>query len=145
MNERSRILDLLAKGKITVDEAERLLDAVRTESPDAAEPAVAMASGEAAGGPPKGKPRFLRVKVDGNDGEKVNVRVPLGLLRAGLKLKSLLPEKARTQFKVQTDSGVHFNLDDLDGKPIDEIVQVLQELSIDVDGKNGETVKIFCE
>jgi hypothetical protein len=141
MNERTRILDLLASGKITVDEAERLLQAVSAE----AAAHEARSSDDDASALPKGSARFLRVKIDSQDGEKVNIRVPLALLKAGLKLKKLLPTKAQANIKFRTDSGVDFDLDDLAGKPVDEIVEILRELSIDIDGKDGETVKVFCE
>jgi len=158
MNERTRILDLLSAGKITVDEAERLLEAIRDEQREAAaqtppesgrrvQRAVAILGsgddGPAAG--KGGKPRFLRIHVVENGGDKVNIRIPLGLLKAGLKLKGLMPESARAKMDVALqEKGVHFNLSDLEGKSLDEIVEVLHEMSIDVDG-DKETVRIFCE
>src|SRR5580658_5241258 len=86
MNEdRRKILEMLASGKITADEAERLLAAMENG------PAAPTAT-------PGRKPQFLRVQVEdeGRKGPvKVNVRVPMQLLRAGVKLASLIPPEAR--------------------------------------------------
>jgi hypothetical protein len=149
MQERTRILELLAEGRLTVDEAERLLEAVKQEERPApgppappAPPVPPSPDGTAGTG---SKPRFLCILVNKKDGETVNVRVPLGLLRAGLKLKGLLPEAAQAKVDVaMKEKGMHFNINDLDNKSLDEIVQTLQELSIDVNG-GDETVRICCE
>ncbi len=68
-NERARILDLLREGKITVEEAEQLLDA------------LGAAGGEAAGGGTSAgpsKPRHLHVRVTNiKSGQvKTNIRIP---------------------------------------------------------------------
>jgi hypothetical protein len=74
MNEqRKDILDMLAEGKITAEEAEQLIAALERDQPPAANVDAR----------PKGKAKYLRVVVDTLDnGEKgrVNVRVPLQLL-----------------------------------------------------------------
>jgi polyhydroxyalkanoate synthesis regulator phasin len=85
MNEQRRqILEMLAEGKITADEADRLIDALNRESPT-----VTMVD-------TRPKPRYLRVLVHaeeaGKDGpSSINVRVPLQLLRAGVRLTALIP------------------------------------------------------
>ncbi len=92
MNEqRHQVLQMLAEGKITADEAERLIDALAREQPESPR-------GAAPG--PKPRPKYLRVVVssdDTADGEgpgRINIRVPLQLLRAGVRLTSLLPPQA---------------------------------------------------
>ena len=85
MNEqRKDILEMLAQGKITPEEAEQLIAALERDLPPAA------ASSEAR---PKGRPKYLRLMVDTNEnGEpgRVNARVPLHLLRAGVQLAALI-------------------------------------------------------
>jgi hypothetical protein len=108
MNEdRRKILEMLATGKITADEADRLLAAMETG------PADSSAAGAAASGP-KRKPQFLRVLVEdeGRKGPvKVNVRVPMQLLRAGVRLASLIPPEARDRVNSQLRrEGVPFDL-----------------------------------
>ena len=83
-DERIRILRLVAEGKATPEEAERLLSAVGKE---VSVPAA------------KGTPRYLRVTVNSSDGDKVNIRVPLALVRAGMKFSALVPREAREQME----------------------------------------------
>ena len=69
MNEHRReILQMLSEGKISADEAERLLAALDKERP-ASEEASAQK-----------RPKYLRVAVENEDDTKVNVRVPTGVL-----------------------------------------------------------------
>lgn len=143
--ERRQILAMLAEKKITVDEAERLLNALgepdeRRESPTDAPPV--------AGEEKKKNPKFLCVQVlpknrEGKRGEKVNIKVPLFLLKTGLKLKGVLPEEVSEKIKAKLgDKGI--DLTGLDEKSFDELVQGLTELSIDVDDED-EQVRICCE
>ena len=88
MNEdRKRILAMLAERKITADEAERLLDAMGRE------PAPRVGSAPTNGA--SSLPKYFRVEVNANEpGDtptKVNVRVPMQLLRAGVRLGALIP------------------------------------------------------
>jgi hypothetical protein len=137
-NERARILKMLAEGKISVDEAGELLDALSTATA-AAETPVAAATG---------KPKYLRVQVDpGNRAgkEKVNIRVPLQLIRAGAKLTSIIPGEAREKVnRALREKGVEVDLNDLSSGGMDGIIEALTELSIDVDD-GDEKVRIFCE
>jgi hypothetical protein len=135
--DRRRILEMLAQGKITAEEAEGLLDA------------VGAAPGGQVGASPmaKAKPRYLRVVVD-DDGDRVNIRVPLQLLRAGVKLKGLIPSDA--QAKVNTalnEKGIQFDLADLSPETLDELIDSLGELTVDVEeaGSAGAKVRVFCE
>lgn len=137
--ERKGVLDMLAEGKITVDEAERLITALERDQP-------AVASGTEVR--PKGKAKYLRFMVDTlEDGErtKVNIRVPLQLLRAGVKLAALIPpvavEKVNTEL---TKAGVPFDLGQLKPEQLEEFVDHLDDLTFDVD-QPDTTLRIFCE
>ncbi len=78
--------------------------------------------------------------MDSSDGDKVNIRVPLALVRTGIKLTSMLPEHASEKIK---DHGIDLSqLSDLQG---DELLKALEELTVDVDSSDGDTVRIFCE
>jgi len=92
-NQR-RILEMLDKKKISIDEAERLL--ALTESPARSEAGASNIAQVS-----KSKPKYIRVVVepDAEAGveakpERVNIRVPLGIIRAGMKLRSLMPSDA---------------------------------------------------
>jgi hypothetical protein len=138
-SERKQVLELLAEGKVTVDEAERLLAAVETQ---AAEEETVGANG-------KRKPKFLHVKVKSEPGanrrhENVNIRIPLVLLRAGVKLVSLLPDSAKSEVTTKlADHGIALDVNKLDAQKLQALVDALAESSIDVD-TDTEKVQIYC-
>jgi hypothetical protein len=80
------------------------------------------------------------VLVDSSKGDKVNIRVPLSLVRAGIKLKAVMPEHARQQL---SEKGI--DLSNLGGLEGEELLQALRELNVDVDAADGDKVRIFCE
>lgn len=132
--ERAKILQMVADGKITPEEAEKLLSRLE---PSAAQTALET-SGEGADRSKSRPLKYLRVVVDGKD--KVNVRVPIGLIRTGIKLTTLMPPRASERLAEQ---GIDLSqLKDLDGE---ELMDALRELSVDVDSGNGDTVHVFCE
>lgn len=135
--ERRQVLEMLAQGKITAEDAERLLDKLnRPGGESSAEEGGAKAGGAAS----PGRCRFLRVVVNSEDGDKVNIRVPLSLVRAGIKLRAVMPEQAREKLEAKGVDLSHLGC--LEG---DELVNALRELNVDVDSAGGETVRIFCE
>jgi polyhydroxyalkanoate synthesis regulator phasin len=145
MNEhRRQILDMLAGGKITADEAERLLSALDRE------PASTAANG-AGEGKPKTKPRYLRVLVQANEDSKdpvrANIRVPMQLLRAGVRLASLIPVQARNHVNdALREQGIQADINQIRPENLEELVDQLDELTVDVDQKNtGTKVRVYCE
>jgi hypothetical protein len=148
MNEhRRQILEMLSQGKISADEAERLISAV--EQP-AARPLDADST--PAG---KARPKYLRVQVDseddgGHDGPtKVNVRVPMQLLRAGVKLAGLIPRQALDRANQAIhEQGIPFDLSQIKPENLEELVDQLSDLTVDVDQKDQRAkvkVRVFCE
>lgn len=156
MNEnRRQILEMLAAGKITADEAERLLAAL---DPDRAAGggAGSQANGSGTKSPAvKGRPKYLRVLVQadetmtGNKGlTTVNVRVPMQLLRAGVRLAALIPQQAHNQLDQALSShGVPLTLSQIKPENLEELIDHLEDLTVDVDGKDGNAtkVRVFCE
>jgi hypothetical protein len=150
MNEhRRQVLQMLAEGKISADEAERLIAAMETPASVSAD----AASGSAG----KARPKYLRVLVDAEEGSigshegptKVNVRVPMQLLRAGVRLAGLIPAQAlhRANDAMQ-EKGVPIDLSQIKPENLEELVEQLNDLTVDVDQKeNGSKVKVrvFCE
>jgi hypothetical protein len=139
MNEdRRKILEMLATGKITADEADRLLAALEKPAADAQSTAE----------PPRPKPRYVRVLVE-DEGHKgpvrVNLRVPMQLLRAGVKLASLIPPEARDRVNGHLRrEGIPFDLSQVTAENLEEIVDQLDELTLDINEHNT-TVRMFCE
>ncbi|MCU0236500.1 MAG: hypothetical protein MUC72_05380 [Acidobacteria bacterium] len=133
--EKRKILEMLADKKITVDDAEKLLAAV-SEAPQTA-----------AGGGAK-VPKYLRVLVEpapGNtEGDRVNVRVPLNLVRAGLKFASFIPPQVQEKVNAELkEKGVPFDLSRFDPRDVEALLVHLNDLTVEVEGK--ENVRVFCE
>lgn len=105
---RKKILEMLARNEIRVEEAERLLSVLEPErsKPESAPGAAAA----------KPRPKYLRVAVrpgpeheHDDDAERINVRVPMSLIRSGIKLTSLIPDEARDRVNdALHEKGMHF-------------------------------------
>jgi hypothetical protein len=142
-NDRRSVLQMLADGKINADEAERLLGAMEGAGP-APRPLEGAATGHN-----KPAPKYLRVSVDATDpGEgptKVNIRVPMALLRAGVRLTSLIPPAARDQVNEQlSKNGVPFDIGQLKPENLEDLIAHLDDLTVDVDAQDAK-VRIYCE
>ena len=143
-DDRRSILDMLAAGTINADEAERLLAAL--DRAPAAAPPVAEPGYPAN----RAKARYLRVSVDTDEEDaggptKVNIRVPMQLLRAGVRLSSLIPPKARDEVNAaMAKEGIPFDINQLKPENLEELVDHLAELTVDVDQEKTK-VRIFCE
>ena len=135
--DRRRILDMLAQGKITVAETEQLLNAVGTAPAESAAPPAV-----------KTKPRYLRVLVDDDskgENTRVNIRVPLQLIRAGVKFSALMPKDAQDKVSdAMEKKGMHFDLSQLSPESVDALVEGLGDLTVNVD-EDKTKVRIFCE
>ena len=143
MNEnRRQILEMLAAGRITADEAERLMSALDKEP--AAGPPANDASPR-----PKSKPKYLRVVVEGyrkDHPSQVNVRVPLQLLRAGVKLASLIPAPAQREVNLALGRhGMSVDLSQIKPENLDELIDQLSDLTVDVNDQSKTKVRLFCE
>ena len=134
--ERKKVLEMLADGKISADEAERLLDALGNKSTEASPQAALTKTLD-------DLPQYLFVKVDSDDGDKVNIRVPLKLVKAGIKLKALLPREAQDKINIKlNEKGI--NLEDFEADNFKDILDALTEFEINVDEKKGDKVRIYC-
>jgi hypothetical protein len=130
--ERKRILEMLSEGKITAEDAERLLDKIETGPAASTKPPREPGK--------KCKIRWLLVHVDGNDGDKVNVRVPISLIRTGIKLGAILPSGASERIRA---SGIDLN--DLTKLADEELMEALADLQVDVNSEDGDVVRVYCE
>jgi hypothetical protein len=141
--DRIRILNMLAEGKITAGEAERLLDAIGTHA------GAAAAAGPAITGDPgpliEALPKYLYVKVNAANGDNVDVKIPIALVRSGLKLTSLIPPQAMDQINdSMSDHGMSVDFNNLKPEDIDELVEALREMEVNVDATNGDKVRVYC-
>ncbi len=138
MNEEKRkVLEMLSQGKITVEEAEKLLAAVGAET---AEPEASAS----------GKPswKYLRVQVEpgpGNaHGDRVNIRVPFKLIRAGLKFAAFIPQNVHGKVnEALKEKGMNVDLAKITPQDLEDLVSNLNDMTVEVDGE--DKVRIFCE
>ena len=151
MNEnRRQILDLLAAGKVTADEAERLIAALEDSPTPANGTRAADAQPQV-----KVKAKYLRVLVEADESmtglkgqTTVNVRVPMQLLRAGVRLASLIPAQAHQQLDdAFSRHGVPLTLSQIKPENLEELIDHLEDLTVDVNGAEGNAtkVRVFCE
>jgi len=149
---RRQILEMLAGGKITADEAERLLAAL-DPTPSTVEFSGTTKGSD--GATVKTRAKYLRVLVEADEsmtGMKgnttVNVRVPMQLLRAGVRLASLIPQQAHDQLdEALSKHGVPITLSQIRPENLEELIDYLEDLTVDVNGSDGNMtkVKVFCE
>ena len=134
MSEETRkVLDMLANGRVSVQEAEQLLQAV-------AAPSVTVDD-------QKVEPRYFRILVnkparEGKKAEAVNIRVPMTVVRGGLRLGALVPGMLGKK-KIQLDNGTELDLSKVTYTDLEAMIKDIGELTVDVDG--DAQVRIRCE
>jgi hypothetical protein len=131
-NTRKDILDLLAKGKITADEAADMLSALTAPTPPAAPATPEPPKPPAAPEPPdyplatkNGKRKWFRIRIrDLESGKnKVSVNIPMGMLNVGFKIANrFAPEldgldwKELQEMMVHAESGLLVDVQDEDSR-----------------------------
>ena len=143
IENRRKVLDMLAEKKVSVEEAERLLTLVDEPAADGRGGPLAAA---------RGKPKFLHVVVEpvagsnGTDGhERVNVRVPVALIKAGMKLTALIPMFAAAGMsEALKEKGIDVDVANLQGEDLERLVDALQDLEVDV-STGSQSVRIYVE
>ena len=137
---RRQILEMLAAGRINADEADRLIGALQGGQ-----------AGDATSVPAQPAPKYLRVIVDSNEKDDgpvhINVRVPLMLLRAGVRLASLIPPSAQAEVnRALREQGINVDVSQIKPANINEIIEQLRDLTVDIDHKSDDVkIKIFAE
>jgi hypothetical protein len=143
---RRQVLEMLAQGKITADEAERLIAALEHEQSGSAAPSSAEVL------PNRRRPKYMRILVEAADKyresgnpTKVNIRVPMALIRAGVRLGGLIPPEAREKANAAMRAkGMTFDLNEIRPENLEEIIEQLDDLEVNVDEDKAK-VRIFCE
>lgn len=131
--KRREILQMLAKGSISADEASELLGQLKNEpatvppAPEAPEPPQVPEPPAA----PRGKPRWLNVRVTdaATQRDKVSVRIPLSLARVGLRMGAKFAPEIE---QIEWDDV----LSELSVTDVGTLVEVQDE-------EDGEHVKIY--
>ena len=141
---RRRVLDMLAEGKIGVEEAERLLASMERSGAK-----LRPSHAEDSRGP---APKYLRVTVEPNPDagpdagqQRVNVRVPMALIRAGVKLTALIPSVAAAGLnQALREQGIDLDLRNLKVEDLEQLVDTMRDLEVDI--QDGEqSVRVYVE
>lgn len=147
--DRKRILGMLAEGKITADEADLLLSSLDQSAEETPAKASATSTPSPSADWPTGPapagttPKFMYVKITGKD--TVDVKVPLALLRTGLKLTSLIPPQAMDQINESMgERGMSFDLNNIKPEDIEDIIESLREMEVNIVSADGDNVRVFC-
>ena len=134
MSEETRqVLEMLSAGKVSVLEAEQLLQAVKVPGQTVDDKKV--------------EPRYFRILVnkparEGKKAEAVNIRVPMTVIRGGLRLGALFPGMLGKK-KIQLDNGTELDLSKVTYTDLEAMIKDIGELTVDVDG--DAQVRIRCE
>jgi hypothetical protein len=139
---KKKILEMLAQNKISADEAYRLLNAIDSGEEVKKEGATM-----------KETAKYLRVTVlpdpentQSDNVDRVNVKVPMSLIRAGIKLTSLIPPEARDKVNgALREKGIDFDVRNVKPEDLEELIEALSDLEVDVVSNKGEKVKVFVE
>lgn len=135
VEERLKILKMIQDGKITADQGVQLLEALdegaKRVKPPAPPPGVAEAG--SMGTISRGSPRWFRVHVtDTTTGKtRVNVRLPVGLVSAGVKMGARFAPQVEG---LDPEELMRF----LNSGEIGKIIDVYDE-------EDGERVEVFIE
>lgn len=145
MNEEIlKVLEMVKEGKITVEEGEKLIAALKQSAGEEENPKKAA---------PKNKSKYsmLRIRIDAKDPHKkedeakVTVNVPLTLARKAAGLLSLVPKDTK---KDLNEKGI--DLDSIDLKELIDLFELgeLDEELVNIkvgDEEEGATVKIYVD
>jgi hypothetical protein len=127
--ETKKVLEMVAEGKISAEEAEKLLEKLNASA------AEASPKEKAEGGAAAKQPRVMRIVVERPGQEQVNIRMPLSFARTGSRLMAVLP------------IGVTEKLSELgvDVAGLGAMCSSVEDMHVDIDKGNGKRVRIFCE
>ena len=143
-DDMRRILELLAQGKVTVDEADRLMKAVAAPAAQGATPAAVAGAGE------RPKPRWVRINVfkqakEGKQDKEVNIRVPIAVIKSGMRLGAFIPGYVRDEMRQDLrDKGFDVDFSKLDAAALEAVLNDLGEANIHIESGRAH-VRITCE
>lgn len=117
--ERLKILNMIAEGKISAEDGSRLLEALKSGKKNGGE------------GTDTGRARYLRVRITGRDNKvKADINLPMSLVDVGLRM------------------GARFS-GDLEGLDVEDFEEAIASGKVgkimEMHDENGEQVEIFLE
>ena len=150
-DDTRRILDMLSQGKITVDDADRLLKALSGARPGEAAAAADAVTDE----PHRTRGVHINVHKPANDDRPVkdlNIRVPIAVVKGGMRLGAIIAtfagEKAAQRMKargIDLDMAkISGDFSKMNGVEFDAFLKSLDDMHIEVDDGKSQ-VRITCE
>jgi hypothetical protein len=150
-DDTRRILEMLSQGKITVDDADRLIQAVSADRAAASTPADAASDA-------KPRARWFRINIhkpskdDTHQPKDVNIRVPIAVAKGGMRLGAIIAtfagEKAAQRMKARgldlDLSAINGDLSRMNGAEFEAFMKSLDEMNIEIDDGRS-TVRITAE
>jgi hypothetical protein len=150
-DDTRRILDMLSQGKITVDEADRLIKAMSADRP-----AETTTADSAADGRPRVRWFRINIHKPAQDPtyrpKDVNIRVPIAVVKGGMRLGAIIAtfagEKAAQRMKergIDLDlSKINGDFSKMNGDEFDAFMKSLDDMNIEIDDGKSQ-VRITCE
>jgi hypothetical protein len=135
--ERRKVLEMLAAGKISAEQAEKLLDKLAGGGANQSNAGEAQAASTPSGA---SKPKYLRIVVDSPGRDPVNVRVPISLAGSARRLLAVMPLQVSERLAEHGIDAGFFS-----GAKGENLDEMMRELNIDVEEGKGKKVRIFCE
>lgn len=141
--ETKKVLEMLAAGKISQEDAERLLDKLSGAAAQAESTNSQTGTGTSAAagsGPGTRRPRFLHIQVQRPDGRDTDVRLPLGSVRCGRHWTAFLPLRVSEKL---SEYGIDFG--SLDAMNDQEFQAAIDRINVRIQSHNGKNVHIYAE
>ncbi|HXW56249.1 MAG TPA: hypothetical protein VEJ67_10900 [Candidatus Cybelea sp.] len=139
--ETKKVLEMLAAGKISEEDAERLLDKLSGggTGPEATTPPTSgTAATNSAGAVPR--LRFVRIQIDRPGREGIDMRVPISGIRGGRHWMAFLPIRLADKLH---EYGLDFGC--LDTMNDEDFRKALDQMNVDIQGRSGKRVRIYAE
>lgn len=133
MNEEVlRVLKMVEEGKISADKAKELIDALDgLNSASVSDTKIVLSEQK------NYEDKFLRIKVLSAEGDKVNVQLPIKIIKEIIKITGKLPIKTEGLDGIELEQLVNTIVTCLDNEVMGEIV--------DVTSSKGDIVKVVIE
>ncbi len=128
MDEKLRVLKLVADGTVTPEQAEQLLSALGADGEAEAVPAVPVEDYDR---------KMFRIVVDSADGDKVNVQFPVKGIKKIIKATGKLPINIEGMEGADLSGLMDAVVECLDCKTVGDFVTV--------NSADGDKVRIFVE
>jgi SHOCT-like protein len=141
-DEIRRVLELVSQGKVSVDDAVALIGALGGAS--------ARDEARKTAPPTDNAKRYMRINVhksgrDGGREKDVNIRVPMSILRSGLRLGAIIPGFVHDSVHARLrEQGVDIDLAKINPAEFEQLLTDLGEVNIDVN-QGEQQVRITYE